>query len=239
VSHPPPPPPPPGGYPPPPPPPNQPPYGHYGYGQYPPQPQWTPPPRIDPSLLHPRRLWYWLSPLPAIVGIAIAIVLLVGVIDQFDSGIENFRTPGTATVRLDKDDERGIYLQTAGAVDARPASTTTLACSVRDERERPVALKDASSFTLTSGNDEYTEQYRFVAPADGRYFVSCREPSDVPAAVGPHIALRLFWGPVVGMGFFSLVGIAASIAIAVITGVRRSNHKQRLQREARQGSSSS
>ena len=226
-------------YPPPPPPgqqpPQQPPYGYgygYGYGGYPPQPQWTPPPQIDRKLLRPSTIWYWVSPIPALIGTVLAIVLLVDVIQQFDTGMDNFRTPGSVQVTMDRDDEKGIYIQTAGAPGARSASSATLSCRVRDARERPVPLKDASGFTLTVNSDEYVEQWRFVAPADGTYSVGCFEPTGVPAAVGPHIAVRRFLGPILGMVFAFLVGIGASVLIAVVTAVRRSTHKQRLQREA-------
>jgi hypothetical protein len=230
VSYPPPPPqgPPPGQYPP------QPPYG-YGYGGYPPQqPYWTPPPRIDPKQLKPSRLWYWLSPIPVLIGTVIAVVLLVGVIKQFDTNLDHFAAPGAATERLDKGDERGIYLQTAGTAGARSNSGAVLSCSVRDSRERTVPLRDASALNLTINNDEYVEQWRFKAPADGTYIISCREPSGAPVAVGPHIAVRRFLGPILGMIVVFLVGLALTAIIAIVTGVKRSNHKQRLQREAQQ-----
>jgi hypothetical protein len=223
----PPPPPPPGQYPPQPPP--------YGYGGYPPQqPYWTPPPRIDPKLLKPSRLWYWLSPIPAVIGTAIAIVLLVGVINQFDTNLDHFVAPGTVAMTLDKGDEKGIYLQTAGTAGSRSASGATLSCNVRAVSGGSVRLRDASGFTLTLNDDEYVEQWRFVAPADGNYVVACREPPGAPAAVGPHLAVRRVLGPIVGMIVAFLIGVAATAIIAIVTGVKRSNHKQRLQREARQ-----
>jgi hypothetical protein len=232
-------------YPPPPPPPPQgPPPGQYpaqqpyGYGYYPPQQPWTPPPRIDPSLLKPSRLWYWLSPIPVVIGTAIAIVLLIGLIGQLDTNLDHLVTPGHVAMTLHKGDERGIYLQTAGTAGARSASGATLSCSARNVgTERTVPLKDASALTLTLGNDEYVEQWRFVAPADGNYVVSCQEPPGVPAAVGPHIAVRRFLGPVLGMIVAFLLGLAATAIIAIVTGVKRSNHKQRLQREATEAAS--
>jgi hypothetical protein len=239
VTNPPPPPPGPGGYPPR----QQPPYG-YGYPPYqgyppypgypPQQPYWTPPPRIDPKQLRPSRLWYWLAPIPALIGTTIAIILLVGIIEQFTTGLKHFRTPHSVTVQLDKNDERGIYLQTSGTVGARSPSDVNPRCTVRDAREHTISLKDASGFNITSDNDDYEEVQRFVAPADGAYTVTCTRPSGLPMAVGPHVALRRFWGPLVGLIFAFVVGVGATAVIAIVTGVRRSNHKQRLQREALQ-----
>lgn len=219
-------------YPPSPPPGRQPPHG-YGYGGQPPPQYWTPPPPIDPKLLEPSRLWYWLSPIPALIGTATAIVLLVGVIQQFDADLDHLRTPGSVTVSVDKGDERGIYVQTAGAPGAT-SPARAVSCTVRDSREARVPLRDTSGLTLTINSDEYVEQDRFTAPADGTYVVSCTDPSGLPVAVGPHIAVRRFFWPVVGMIGVFLAGVVLTAAIAVVTGVRRSNHKQRLQREALQ-----
>lgn len=216
---------------PPPPPPGPPPHG-YGYGGYPPQ-AWTPPPQIDPKQLKPSRLWYWLAPLPALIGVGIALVLLVGVIQQFDTDLDHLRTPGSVTVQLDEGDERGIYVQTAGAPGA-VNPPRAVSCTVRGAREANVPLRGTSGLTLTVGGDEYVEQDRFTAPADGSYVVSCSEPPGLPVAVGPHIAVRRFFWPVIGMIAAFLIGVALTGVIAVVTGVRRSNHKQRLQREALQ-----
>ena len=227
MSHPPPPPPPYGyGYPP------QPPYG-YGYPPQPP-PHWTPPPQIDPAVLRPSRLWYWLSPIPAVAGIAIAIVLLVGVIKQFDTDLDHFVAPARVSVRMDGGDEKGLYLQTAGTAGARRTERGALSCAVNDAGGREVDLHDGSGLNLTVGDDEYVEQLRFAAPADGTYVVRCTGPAGAPAAVGPHIAVRRFVGPVIGMIAAFVIGVALSAIIAIVTGVRRSNHKQRLQREARE-----
>jgi hypothetical protein len=227
-----PPPPPPYGYPPGP---GQPPYGSHGYGGYPPQQYWPPPPpRIDPKELRPSRVWYWLSAVPAVVGCIIAVVLLVEVINRFDTDFDRFTTPARVTVNLDKDDERGIYLHRFGHPRSASASGAVVSCSVRGPNERSIPLRDASSFTLTINNDEFVEQQRFVAPVSGQYVVSCQEPSGVPLALGPHLAFRQFWGPIIGMILAAVLGILLSAVIAIVTAVRRSNHKQRLQREWRE-----
>jgi hypothetical protein len=100
-----------------------------------------------------------------------------------------------------------------------------------------VALDDASGFHITSNSDEYEEVNRFRAPVDGEYTVACARPAGLPIAVGPHVAVRRFVGPIVGMVAAFLIGVLISAVIAIVTGTRRSNHKQRLQREAFEASS--
>jgi hypothetical protein len=214
----------------------------YPYGYQPPpypywqQPQWRPPPYIDPKVLKPSRLWYWVAPIPALIGLVLCAVFVVQFVDRFDTNLTHLRTPGTVQLTLDAGDERGIYVQTAGALGAQSVSAGDLRCSVREAAsERSVELHDASGFTLTLNNDEYVERLRFKAPRAGRYAVTCSEPPGVPLAVGKHLALREFALPAIGAIASFLIGAALTTAIAVVVAVKRSRHKQRLQREAVSG----
>jgi hypothetical protein len=219
------------------------PYGQqppYAYGQ-PPQPypyyyapqQWRPPPPIDPKQLKPSRLWYWLSPIPALIGVAISVLFVIQVVDRFDTDLDHFRTPDTVVQTLQAGDERAIYVQTVGATGARPLAASELSCSVRDAAsERSVPLDSTSGFTLTIGSDEYVERFQFTAPHTGRYAVTCTEPRGLPLAVGQNLSLKSFVLPIVAAIVAFLLGLALTAAIAITTGVKRSNHKQQLQREA-------
>ncbi|MEA2442996.1 MAG: hypothetical protein QOJ12_288 [Thermoleophilales bacterium] len=217
------------------PPPEQ-PYPYWQQHQWP-QPQWRPPPYIDPKVLKPSRLWYWLSPIPALIGLALCAVFVVQLIDRFDTNLTHLRAPGTVQLTLDAGDQRGIYVQTAGAVGSRAVSPDDLRCSVREvASERSVEIRDSSGFTLTLNNDEYVERLRFDAPRAGRYAVTCSEPPGVPLAVGTHLSFREFALPIIGAIASFLIGGALTAAIAVVVAVKRSRHKQRLQREAVSGS---
>jgi hypothetical protein len=230
------------GYPPPEQPPHgrQPPHGQppYPYGYQPPhpywqQPQWRPPPPIDPKRLEPSRLWYWLSPIPALIGIALCVMFVIEFVDRFDADLAHLRTPGTVQLTLKAGDKRAIYVQTAGAVGSRSVSAADLRCAVREAAgERTVAVDDSSGFTLTLGSDEYAERLRFKAPRAGRYAVTCTDPPGVPLAVGKQLSFREFALPIIGAIASFLIGAAVTAAIAVVVGVKRSSHKQRLQREA-------
>jgi len=221
----------------PPPPPQQP---YYGYGGYPPQqPQWTPPPRIDPKQLRPSRLWYALTAVPLVIGMILTAVFVVQIVGLFDTHLDRLRVPGSVVVSLDEGDKRGIYSQTSSAVGALPI-TADPACTVRDagsERTLPVK-RSSTTNTLTIGTASYVERLRFEVPRDGRYAVTCREPAGARLAVGPQLSFGGFVVPIVGSILSFLIAIALSAGIGIGVAIKRSNHKQRLQREAREAQAS-
>ncbi len=234
VSYPPTPPPPPGGYPPPPPGGQPPPYPGHGYGGYPPQPHYQPPPPIDPKRLRPNRNWYWLSALPAIAGTILAIFFVVQFIDDLDPDIDNFQTNRATTVDVQSGD-RAIYVQTVDNNRALQLPPGGLRCNVSfvGSDPQPVALERVSGSTLEVNSDSYSAEFKFDAPQDGPYRVICEGPEGIPLAVAPHLSFGLFFPLVVAICAF-LLGIAITAVMEIVTAVRRSNHKQRLQREARE-----
>jgi hypothetical protein len=220
---------------PPPPPPPPPYYGYgYGYGGYPPQPYWQPPPQIDSSRLRPSRLWYWLSPIPFVIGAIVAIVSVVAFIDNLDPDIENFSSNRTAVVDV-HEGHRAIYVQTTLDSSPRQLPPGDLRCRVSSlgDNAAPVAVERSGGSTLDVNDDSYKSEYKFNAPHDGRYRVVCEGPEGVPLAVGPYIDFHLFVPLVVAIAAL-ILGAIASAVIAIVTAVRRSNHKMRLQREARE-----
>lgn len=229
--------------PPPPPPPYgpQPPYGYgygYGYGGYPAQPYWQPPPPIDPKDLKPSRLWYWLSAIPGIVGTLLAIVFLVIFINRLDPDIDNFASNRTATVDVQAGD-RAIYVQTHDEYEPLPVRQGELRCNVSfvGSDPQPVALESTSGITLDADADSYRSEYKFDAPHDGPYRVICEGPEGIRLAVGPHLSFGLFAPLAVAIGAFLLGAILSTVGL-VVTAVRRSSHKQRLQRQAREAAAS-
>ena len=221
------------GYQPPPPPPyGQPPYGQPPYPYWQPQPQWQPPRPIDPKELRPSRLWYWLSPIPALIGAIVGVVFVVAFIEQLDPDIDNFRTNQRAEVNL-KAGDRAIYVQTRdnGRPLLLPPGDLRCQVSYVGSDSRPVTLEGAGSSTLDVNNDSYVSEFKFDAPFDGPYAVRCDGPSGLRLAIGPHLSFGLFAPLILAIASFG-IGLIASIVIAVVTAVRRSNHKQRLQREA-------
>lgn len=207
----------------------------YPQHPYQPPPQWQPPPPVDPAQLRPSRLWYWLSPIPGIVGIVVAVLFIVMLVNRIGADLDRFTTSSPRVVHLEKGDERGIYVQVAGGRVAGTSSAIA-GCTVRQQSsERIVPLREPSgTFTLTVNGKSYRELYHFRPSSTGNYSVSCEGPEGAPLAVGPHFGFKGLVVPIVGAILSFLVGIALSIVIAVVTAVRRSNHKRRLQYEMAQ-----
>jgi len=237
---------------PPPPPPGQPPYGQppygqvqpgpyaqgpaygYGYGGYPPQPYWPPPPPpIDPRQLKPSRLWYWLSAIPVIAGLVVAAVCVGIFISQLDPDIDNFQSNRAAELEFDSGD-RALYIQVRNEGVPLRVPSDDLRCSVTfvGSDSTPVKLKKSGGSTLDVNNDSYVEEFSFHAPHDGPYRVSCEGPEGVRLAIGPDLSFELFVPLVLAFVSVILGGILTTVGM-VVTAVRRSSHKQRLQREAR------
>lgn len=219
----------------PPTPPPPPPYYGYGYGGYPPQPYWQPPPpQIDPRQLRPSRLWYWLSPIPFLIGAILATVFIVTFVHDLDPDIENFSSNRTAVVDV-QEGERAIYVQTTlnGFAQRLPRGELNCRVSSVGADPQPVPVERSNGSTLDANDDSYKSEYKFDAPHDGRYRVICEGPEGVPLAIGPYISFGLFVPLLVAVACF-VVGAILSAVVAIVTGVRRSNHKQKLQREARE-----
>ena len=216
------------GYQPPPPPP----YGQPPY-PYPQQyPQWQPPPPIDPKLLRPSRLWYWLSPIPALIGAIVGVFFVVAFIDRLDPDIDNFRVNEPAAVDLQSGD-RAIYVQTRDNNRTLVVPPGELRCRVEfvGSDSVPLEVERTGNATLDANADSYAAEFKFHAPHDGPYAVRCDGPEGVRLAIGPHLSFGLFAPLAAAIGAFG-IGAILAVVIAVVTAVKRSSHKQRLQREA-------
>jgi hypothetical protein len=226
-----------------PPQPGQPPYGQPGQ-VYVPRPPPMPP--IDRKRIRPSLWWLATIPLPLIVGVVIAVVLIVDAVDTIDKPLQKFSAPGSITVKLKSGEGRSVYLR---GISFGPNSNqddltqrlgiqpSDLACQAQNvSGERSVNVENTTGFTITLDNDRYEAVKKFTADGAGTYNVSCRvvgNPSRrVPLALGPKVNLFGFVGSIFGV-FAALIGgflIAAAILILVL--VLRYQSKKRLQREA-------
>ena len=229
-----------------PPPPPPPPYGYgyyppqqYGYGGYPPQHYWPPPPPPVPARdLKPSRLWYWLSGIPLLVGTILGIIFLVVFIQQLDPDIDSFRSNRAAEVELQSGD-RAIYIQTRARNIPLQVPPGDLRCNVSfvGSDSQAVRLERTSSSTLDVGDDSFASEFKFDAPRDGPYRVICEGPEGVLLAIGPHLSFGLFASLLLAIALFG-IGAILTIAGLIVTAIRRSNHKQRLQRQWRESQAS-
>jgi hypothetical protein len=231
-----------------PPPPGQPPYGQPPYGQpgqvYVPRP--PPPPPIDRKRIRPSLWWLATIPLPLIVGVVIAVVLIVDAVDTIDKPLQRFSAPGSITVNLKSGEGRSVYLRgtSFGSSRNQPDLTDQLGihsgdlnCQAQNvSGERSVNVENTSGFTITLDNDRYEAVKKFTADGAGTYNVSCRvfgNPSRrVPLALGPKVNLFGFVGSIFGVFAALIGGFLIAVTILVIVLVLRYQSKRRLQREA-------
>jgi hypothetical protein len=205
-------------------------YPQYPYYQ---PPQWQPPPHVDPSRLRPGRIWYWLSPIPFVVGLAVCAFFVVMLVDRLDFNLQHFAAGSSKVVHVEAGKQRGIYAQTSGGRVTVSGVGIVSSCSVRAVGSgAPLAVHPVTtSFTLTLNSDVYDERFWFEPSQTGDYTVSCQGREGTPLAVGPHLGFRGLFLPIIGIVIAFLVGLGGSIATVIVTAVRRSNHKKRIQAE--------
>lgn len=199
----------------------------------PPAPLRPPPPYIDPSVLRPRRLWYWVAGAVGVIGLVPAIVVFIGLIDSLLETPAALPDAGELTISLEAGDERTVYEQVRDS-SGRIETGAAPACAVTRVGAGPVPLSDAN-LTLRQGDDHYRALFDFEAPETGDYRVSCggRAPSGGtgPLAIGDKIGIT---GRVLVFIAAFLGGFGLGLGIAIVTVIRRDSHKRRLQHEAMQ-----
>jgi hypothetical protein len=198
------------------------------------------PVRVDPSLVRPGRFWYWLGGALGVAGIAISVVLGIGLIGDIDSltgELTRLNTPGRATLKLDAGAERTIYQQTrgvSGSIDTAPDAI--VACAVAGPDGKPVDVEDTGGFTLKRGSERYESVLKFEVDRAGRYRVRCEDRGDrhrtIPLAIGETVGLFGFIGRIFATlgAFFG--GIIVAAGTATVVAIMRSHNRQRLAREA-------
>jgi hypothetical protein len=225
-----------------PPQPGQPPYGQPGQVYVPPPPMMPP---IDRKRIRPSLWWLLTIPLPLIVGVVIAVVLIVNAVDTIDKPLQKFSAPGAITVKLKSGEGRSVYLRgTHFGSDNNQDLTDTLGVQPSDLNcraqniggERSVNVDNTTGFTITLDNDRYEAVKKFTAHGAGTYNVSCRfigNPSRrVPLALGPKVNLFGFVGSIFGVFAALIGGFLIAVTILVLVLVLRYQSRKRLQREA-------
>jgi hypothetical protein len=192
-----------------------------------------PPPYVDPAVLRPRRLWYWVAGAVGVIGLVPAIVLFVGLIDSLLETPTALPDSGELTISLEAGDERTIYQQVRDS-SGRIETGAAPACAVTRVGGGPVELSDAQ-LTLDQGDDRYEALFDFAAPERGDYQLRCRDGTQTslstPLAIGEKIGIT---GRVFAFVAAFLGGFGLALGIAIVTVIRRDSHKRRLQHEAMQ-----
>jgi len=176
---------------------------------------------MDPRQLRPRRRWYGIAVGIAVLftaigigGFVVGIVSATGSIPDFDSTY-----PGNqdSQVTLESGRSYGIYVP----------ENSPQTCNVDD---RVTTASPNATFTFTRDGQQWVHLSNLTVDAAGTYTVNCDAPT---YAVGPAPELGQFAGGI-GGGLAALMGlpclgITIGGIIALVTGLRRSSHKKRLQ----------
>lgn len=208
-------------------------------------PRWTPV-EVDRSRIRPRAWAFALAALPALLGIAIAMVLVIGAIDagtrtidRFTAPLTHFTAPGSATVTLRAGEGQTIYTTVAGPHRAGTPNSGDLSCTARGPGGRGVALSTNDSVTLNRNGSRYRSLYDFTAPAAGATRVRCRlahgAGGSLELAIGPRFEVGDVLGivlRVVGALAALFLGFGLGVGVGVLVGVLRDRSKRSLQAEA-------
>ena len=208
-------------------------------------PRWSPI-EVDKSRIRPGAWAFALAAIPALLGIAAAIVLVIGAvnagtrtIDRFTAPLTHFTAPGSAAVRLHAGEGQTIYTTAGGSRGAGPPNSGDLSCAVRGPGGRRADLSANENVTLRQDGTRYRSLYDFTAPAAGTTRVRCRPalPARGPLklAIGPRFEVGEVLGIVlriIGALAALFLGFGLGVGVGVLVGVLRDRSKRSLQAEA-------
>lgn len=189
------------------------------------------PPQIDPRELRPGRGWFVAAGAIALIFILIGagglVWGLVTAVGEVKMG-QRFGMGETVTVRMLPDPATAIFAR-AGASGLRPDAD----CTVTSAAGRPVPVAPPSgTFTATINGVTWHEIYVVKVTEPGDYRVTCQSTESQGFATGKAPELGRFLGGLAGgiaaLFVLSFVGMAIGAIIAIVTGVKRGNHRKRL-----------
>lgn len=208
-------------------------------------PRWSPI-EVDKSRIRPRAWAFALAAIPALLGIAAAIVLVLGAIhagtrtiDRFTAPLTHFTAPGSAAVTLQAGERQTIYTTSAGSRTAGQPNSGDLHCAVDGPGGRSAALSANGNVTLRQNGTRYRSLYDFTAPAAGATRIRCRPAARTHGPLALAIGPRFEVGDVIGIvvrviGAIAAVflGLGLGVGVGVLVGVLRDRSRRRLQAEA-------
>jgi hypothetical protein len=175
---------------------------------------------IDRSRIRPSLAWLGLAALPPIAGIAVAVVVLLALLDDVTGGFKALTGP--VSVRLADGEGRGIWADDGQSVSGFCSATGP----ARAE------MKRTSGVTVTSGGTEYHSFLRFRAPKSGKYRVECA--ASRPLSVGPYITGGRIFAGVAGIlgAFFGGLLLGALVVPLILIARERSTRRLELEAQA-------
>ncbi|MBB4931101.1 F0F1-type ATP synthase assembly protein I [Lipingzhangella halophila] len=193
------------------------------------------PPAPDPAVLRPRKLWFWVGGLVIVLGIAGGITGFIlgiaGVVNSTSTAAE-FDAGEPATFEADEanTDSDTWKLYADQDISSRDAEEN---CEVTGPGGQ-VAISDPGYSSETTVNDE---RWVLVAQLDitetGEYTVECDASTNAGFSVGygPGLGDNAMGivGSIAALILVPLLGVIAGLTMIVVTAVRRSRHRTRLQ----------
>ncbi|MFG1927645.1 hypothetical protein [Cryptosporangium sp. NPDC048952] len=175
---------------------------------------------VDSRQLRPRRRWYVVAVVIAVLftaigigGFAIGVVTAAKSVPDFD---------GTYT----GNQQSSVQLATGRTYALYVPVDSSQSCVVDDEVR---TVNPPTTFSFTRGGREWVHLKNLTVVTTGSYDVNCSVPT---YAIGPEPELGKLAGGI-GGGIAALIGlpcigITIGGIIALVTGLRRSSHKKRL-----------
>ena len=166
--------------------------------------------------------WYWASGLLLGAGLAAAAVWVVGAVIGLSDHVDQFpRTsvPGELSVVIDDPDTYYVYYEGVG-----DTTLDRLGVTVTDPAGEQVTVRPVDSGVLYDTADRAVGHAvgKFQASTTGTYAVTAAgESGGEMIAVGDGLTDDVI-PPIVGAGLLVVLTTGGAIAIAVVTGVRRS-----------------
>lgn len=189
-------------------------------------------PWVDPRQLRPRRFWYGVGAALLLIGFAggaLGFGMSLWRVLALPEFTVHFSSGETATVEVDRVGEPSrAWLVYAD----EPISAIGADCTVEGEGAHS-QLDFAHSHEVESGGQYWGLVGRIQVEEPGRYEITCDSEREVDYAVAYGDSVGGFAQGVAlvfaAAGLPVLVGAAGGVVVLVVTGVRRSRHRRRLQ----------
>jgi hypothetical protein len=180
-------------------------------------------PATTPVARRPSVGWYWAAGLLLVAGFVAAAVWVVGAVMGLSDHVDQFpRTdvPGEISAPIDSPDTYYVYYE--GATDT---TLDRLGVTVTDPAGEPVTVRPVDGGVLYDSVDRTVGRAvgEFQASTTGTYSLVATGDSDgATIAVGDDLTGNVL-PPMIGAGLLFVVTTIGGIALAIVTGVRRSN----------------
>ncbi|WP_225100416.1 serine/arginine repetitive matrix protein 2 [Streptomyces sp. CoH27] len=180
------------------------------------------PPTIPAKDLRPRRIWYVVAALLGLmlagVGTAFIVVTVKNTLDSIDTA-RSFSSGDSRTFSFVQGKTKAIYVSQSGKGRVQ--------CRIPELGSGSMTQPD-STFRITLGSRTWERVFEVKPGSSGDYTLTCTSELPAEFAVGdqPRMGATVR-GVVAGVGCI-LAAVVSSLAIVIVTAVRRGRHRRRL-----------